>query len=62
LFSLLAVPNGGLGREASKGVGVDARPSPGMRTARGETNFGGGSEGERFLRRWSAVFGLCAEP
>ena len=32
-----------------------------MRPARGETNFGGGSEGERFLRRWSAVFGLCAE-
>ena len=26
MFSLLAVPNGGLGREASMGGGVDARP------------------------------------
>src|SRR3989442_3285534 len=41
----------GWGRDALRGVGVSARPRPGMRPARGETNFGGGSEGGQFLRR-----------
>src|SRR5207302_11028160 len=38
----------GWGRAALRGVGVSARPRPGMRPARGETNFGGGSEGGQF--------------
>ena len=54
----------GWGRDALRGVGVSARPRPGMRPARGETNFGGGSEGGQFLRRrrclWSRAAGAEA--
>ena len=48
MFSLLSRSVEGSGREALKGGGVSARPRPGTRRRRCETNFGGGSEGGQF--------------
>ena len=48
MFSLLSRSVEGSGRAALRGVGVSARPRPGTRRRRCETNFGGGSEGGQF--------------